>query len=318
MRPAHEQIDAVRRVDHRLIVAIVLNAVIVIAEVSGGLLSGSLALLSDAVHNLSDVTALLVAFVARQVSSRPPSHRHTYGLGRVEVMAAVLNSAAILVVGTLIIRSAVARLLHPQPILAGVMLTVALIGLAANLISVLLLKGHCRDDLNMRGAMLHLLQDTASSLAVVIAALFATWKYGRYLDPIVSILVVLLVLFSGWRLLRKATAVLLEAVPPGLDLKALRADIEQLVPGCDLHHVHVWEIKPGQRILTAHLRMPDRLLSKTDGILRQIRTRLETEWAIDHSTLEVETVGCGSSSLLGRGQAGTNLCLNNTGSGWNG
>ena len=144
----------------RLLGAIALNALIVVAEIAGGLVSGSLALLSDAIHNLSDVAALVIAFVARRLGRRPPSHRHTYGLGRVEVMAALFNSATILVVGTLIIRSAVARLLAPTPVLGGVMLAVASVGLAANLFSVLLLKGHSHGDLNMRAAVLHLLQDT--------------------------------------------------------------------------------------------------------------------------------------------------------------
>jgi len=299
MAPAVEHVDEARALEIRLLGAIGLNALIVVAEIVGGLVSGSLALLSDAVHNLSDVVALIIALVARRLGRRPPSQRHTYGLGRVEVMAALFNSATILVVGTLIIRSAVTRLMQPVPILSGVMLAVAVVGLAANLFSVLLLKGHSHGDLNMQAAMLHLLQDTLSSVAVVVAALLSAWKYGPYLDPIVSILVVVMVLFSGWRLLRDATRVLLEGTPDGLDLEALRQDVQQLVPRCDLHHVHVWELRPDQRMLTAHLRVPDGPLSGMDEVLRQIRGRLQTEWGISHSTLEVETIGCGNNDLLG-------------------
>lgn len=287
-------------VERRLVGAIGLNALIVVTEIVGGLVSGSLALLSDAIHNLSDVAALAIAFAARRLGQRPPSHRHSYGLGRVEVMAALFNSATILVVGTLIIRSAVTRFMHPTPILSGVMLTVAVVGLAANLFSVLLLKGHSHGDLNMRAAMLHLIQDTLSSVAVVVAALLADWKYGSYLDPVVSILVVVMVLSSGWRLLRDATRVLLEGTPEGLDLEALRADVQHLVPGSDLHHVHVWELRPGQRILSAHLRLcDDEPLSQLDGVLRQVHNTLRDRWAIAHSTLEPEFAGCGSSELLG-------------------
>ncbi len=300
MTPHETHTDADKALDLRLAGAIGLNALIVVAEVIGGLVSGSLALLSDAVHNLSDVVSLLIAFVARRLGRRPPSHRHTYGLGRVEVMAALFNSATILVVGTLIVQAAVTRLLHPVPVLSGVMLTVALVGLAANLFSVLLLKGHGHGDLNMRAAMLHLLQDTFSSVAVVLAALLSAWKYGPYLDPLASILVVALVFFSGWRLLRDATRVLLEGTPAGLDLEALRRDIQEFLPGCNLHHVHVWELRPRQRILTAHLRVPDGPLSAMDGLRREIRNRLHARWGISHSTLEMETFGCGSSDLLGR------------------
>ena len=298
---AHEtHTDEEKGLEVRLFGAIGLNALIVVAEIIGGVVSGSLALLSDAIHNLSDVVALIIAFVARRLGKRPPSHRHTYGLGRVEVMAALFNSATILVVGTLIIRSAVTRLMHPSPILSGVMLAVAVIGLGANLFSVLLLKGHSHGDLNMRAAMLHLLQDTLSSVAVVVAALLSAWKYGPYLDPIVSILVVAMVLFSGWRLLRDASRVLLEGTPDGLDLEALRQDVQQLVPGCDLHHVHVWELRPDQRVLTAHLRVADGLLSKLEAVLQQVHERLQTRWTISHATLEPEIVGCGDTDLLGK------------------
>ena len=295
-----QPVDETKRLEARLLGTIALNALIVVAEVIGGLVSGSLALLSDAIHNLSDVAALSIAFVARRIGRRPPSHRHTYGLGRVEVMAAVLNSATILIVGTLIVRTAVARLLHPSPIVTGVMLSVAMVGLVANLLSVLLLKGHGQGDLNMRAAILHLLQDTLSSVAVVVAAVLSGWKYGPYLDPIVSILVVVLVLLSGWRLLRDAIRVLLEGTPDGLDLGALRRDVHELVPGCDLHHVHVWELRPDQRMLTAHLRLTDdALLSELEIILQQVRDRLQSRWAISHSTLEPEIVGCGENNLLG-------------------
>jgi len=307
MSGLHEQDHDPTPLEARLVASIALNAVIVVAEVIGGLVSGSLALLSDAVHNLSDVAALIIAFVARRLGRRPPSHRHTYGLGRVEVMAALFNSATVLVLGTLIIRSAATRLFHPTPVLGGVMLAVASVGLAANLFSVLLLKGHSHGDLNLRAAFLHLLQDTLSSVAVVAAALLSRWKYGSYLDPAVSILVVIMVLLSGWRLLREAIRILLEGTPGGLDLQALQADVQQLVPNCGLHHVHVWELRPDQRILTAHLRLcDDALLSKVEDVLRQVRDRLRTRWAIFHSTLEPELVGCGENDLLaGTGSAAT-------------
>lgn len=293
--------------DTRLIVSIALNAVIVIAEIVGGLVSGSLALLSDAMHNLSDVVALAIAFVARKLGRRPPSQRHTYGLGRVEVMAALFNSATILVVGTLIMRAAIPRLLHPTPVLGGVMLTVAVIGLAANLFSVLLLKGHGHGDLNMRAAVLHLLQDTLSSVAVVGAALLSNWRYGAYLDPAVSILVVGLVLLSGWRLLRDATRVLLEGTPEGLDLQALQTDIQELIPNCGLHHIHVWELRPGQRMLTAHIRFCEETpLSSLDDQLGHVHDRLRTQWNIAHSTLEPELSGCGEADMLAAHSATVN------------
>ena len=290
----------VKPVEKRLLASILLNAVIVVAEFAGGIISGSLALLSDAIHNLSDVAALTIAFFARMLGKRPPSQMHTYGLGRIEVMAALFNSAMILVVGTLIIRAAIAKLMHPVPVLRGIMLSIAVVGLIANMVSVLLLKNHIHGDLNIRAAVLHLLQDTISSVAVVVAALFAGWKYGSYLDPVVSILVIVLVLFSGWKLLRNAARVLLEGTPDGLDLKALQEDINGIIPGSILHHIHVWEIRPEERIMTAHLKLcNDTSISSIEDTLRQIRQRLQTKWGIVHSTLEPEIGGCGETGLLG-------------------
>ena len=285
--------------DRRLSFSIVLNGVIVVAEVAGGLLSGSLSLLSDALHNLTDVAAMGLALVARKLGRRPPSIRHTYGLGRIEVLSALANGAAILIVGTLVCREAILRLLHPQPVAAGLMLIVASIGLIANLASVFLLKGHGHDDLNMRGAFLHLLQDTLSSVVVVLAALFSGWRYGATLDPIASVLVIVMIVRSSWVLLNQALQVLLESTPTGLDLKALRTDIQKQVPGSDLHHVHVWEIRPGRRMMTAHIRIGDRPLSEVDLVLKSVHARLETKWKIAHAVLEPEFDGCGNDTLLG-------------------
>jgi cobalt-zinc-cadmium efflux system protein len=169
-----------------------------VIEFVGGALSGSLALLSDAMHNLSDVAALIIAFLARRLGRRPPSLRHTYGPRRLEVFAALSNSATLLVVSTIIAREVVIRLVHPQAVRGVLMFTVALIGLLANLASVFLLKSHAHGDLNIRSAFLHLVQDTLSSVVVVSAALLSGWRYGPDLDPIASLLVIIVIIHSGW------------------------------------------------------------------------------------------------------------------------
>lgn len=287
--------------DRRLSFSIVLNGVIVVAEIIGGLLSGSIALLSDALHNLTDVAALVLGLVARKLGRRPPSLRHTYGMGRVEALSALANAAAILVVGTLVCREAVIRLLHPEPVGSVLMLVVASIGLAANLASVFLLKGHGHADLNMRGAFLHLVQDTLSSVLVVLAALFSKWRFGIYLDPIASLVVIAMVVRSSWSLLKQSLIVLLEAVPENLDLNALQHDIQQHVPDIGLHHIHVWEVRPGSRFMTAHVEMDNRPLSEVDLLLQQIRLQLKQQWSISHVVLEPEFAGCGNKNVLGSG-----------------
>lgn len=289
-----------RALDRRLAFSIILNALIVVVEVAGGIASGSLALLSDALHNLSDVAALAIALVARIMGWRPPSPRHTYGLGRLEVLAALVNSATLLVVATLICREAVGRLLHPEPIHGGMMLVVAVIGLAANLASMLLLKKHDHSDLNMRSAFLHLMQDTLSSVVVVLAALLVGWKYGPYLDPAASILVILMILRGSWALLRDTARILLEGTPSGLDLQALQQDIQQTFALRDLHHVHVWELGSGYRLLTAHVLLPETPLGEAESLLNRIRQHLQDKWFIDHATLEAETQGCSGDCTVHR------------------
>jgi len=249
-------------------------------------------------HNLSDVAALALALAARKLGRRPNSAKHTYGLGRLEVLAAFLNSATLLIVSTLICREAIVRLMHPEPIRGGIMLTVAIVGLLANLASVFLLKGHHHGDLNMRSAFLHLLQDAVASALVVVAAIFSGWKYGPYLDPAVSILVLLLILRSGWGLLRDSVRILLEGTPSGLDLAALQRDVQEHFPVRDLHHVHVWEVNAGRRVLSAHVRLPEMPLGEVESLLTRIREHLAHDWAIEHATLEPEVNGCGSNELI--------------------
>jgi len=267
-------------------------------EIVGGILSGSLSLLSDAMHNLSDVAALTLALVARILGRRPPSLKHTYGLGRLEVLAALLNSATLLVVSTLICREAIVRLFHPESVKGALMLIVAVVGLLANLASMLLLKGHSHSDPNMRGAFLHLMQDTLSSVVVVLAAVFSRWGFGPYLDPAASILVVVLILRSSWGLLRDTTRILLEGTPPGLDLETLQKDIQGKFAVRDLHHVHVWELSSGYRLLTAHVRLAEMPLCEAESLLKNIQEHLAHEWSVDHATLEPEINGCSSGALI--------------------
>ncbi len=278
-----------KRLDRRLGWSIGLNAIIVVAEFAGGLLSGSLALLSDAMHNLSDVAALAIALVARKLGRRPPTAKHSFGFGRLEVIAALVNGATILIVSTLICREAILRLLQPAPVHGTLMLVVAVIGLGANFASMLLLKHHAHDDLNMRGAFLHLLQDTLSSVVVVIAALLSGWRYGPYLDPLASLLIIAFILRGSWALLREALSILLEATPAGLDLAGLRADVQTHFAVRELSHVHAWELAGGQRILTAEVCLPEMPLAEAETLLSAVRTHLRDHWAIAHATLEARS-----------------------------
>jgi|WetSurMetagenome_2_1015567.scaffolds.fasta_scaffold33182_2 cobalt-zinc-cadmium efflux system protein len=278
--------------DRRLIWSALLNTAITAAEAVGGVLSGSLALLADAVHNLSDVVALLMALVARRLARRPPSASHTYGLKRVEVLSALLNALVLLAITAFIAREALVRLMKPEPVRSGLMLAVALVALAANLFSVLLLRGHGREDLNVKSAFLHLLQDALASLAVVLAALFADTPVGPYLDPVASLVVGFAVLRSALSIVMESVGMLVEAVPRGLDLQELVASADAAFGPARMHHVHVWEVGPGQRVLTAHVSVPDMSLEACEDLMRRVRGFLHDRWSIEHATLEAELNGC--------------------------
>jgi len=287
-------------VDRRLWITLGLNLTVTVVEFAGGLLSGSLGLLADAVHNLSDVAALGLAIVARVLGRRPATHSFTYGLKRTEILAAILNALVLGVITIFIVHEAIARLLHPTPLSSSVMLPVALVALLANLGSVLLLHEHDGDDLNVRSAFLHLLQDALSSLVVVVAALFAHTRFGLYLDPVAALLIGLSVAWSAASIIRKAIGTLIEGAPADMDLEHMVQEVERNFAPANMHHVHVWEIGPGQTVLTAHLSVTEMGVSEAECLANRIRSFLKERWRIQHATLEPEVNGCGEVDTLGQ------------------
>jgi cobalt-zinc-cadmium efflux system protein len=302
----HDHRHAIPRngMDRRLWATAALNVIITLAEFVGGFFSGSLALLSDAAHNLGDVVAVVLALVARRLSRRPATMRHTYGFKRFEVVAALVNAVLLIGATALIAREAVVRLLHPEPIEQGVMLAVAVVALIANAGSILLLRSHDKGDVSVRSAFLHMAQDALASLAVVVAALFAHTAAGRYVDPLAALLVGLVVLRSALSLTWETLSTILEGAPRDVDIAELADRVGRtFAPAC-MHHVHVWEIGPKQRLLTAHLALGQEMDGRAiEAFLRRIKTFLHDEWAIDHATIEPEVEGCAEPALLGRWSA---------------
>jgi len=299
MSHSHDAPDG--RLDARLWAAATLNVGITAAEVAGGLLSGSLALLSDAAHNASDVVAVVLALWARRVGRRPPTMRHSYGFKRTEVIVALANAASLVGVTVLIGQEAILRLLHPEPVARGTMLAVASVALGANVASVLLLRRHERDDVNVRSAFLHMAQDALASLAVVLAALFAHTPAGVYLDPVAALVVGLVVLRSALSLARETLRTLLEGTPPDVHIAELAAAVDRAFAPARIHHVHVWEIGPRQRLLTAHLALGEEMDGRAiEALLGRVKAFLREGWSVDHATLEPEVRGCAEPALLGR------------------
>lgn len=299
----HDYHQAIPRngMDRRLWATAALNVTITLAEFVGGLMSGSLALLSDAAHNLSDVVAIVVALLARRLGRRPTTVRHTYGLKRVEVVAALANAVTLIGVTVLIAREAVLRLVHPEPVAQGIMLVLGLVALGVNVGSVLLLRRHDKNDVNVRGAFLHMAQDALASLAVVVAALFARTAAGPYVDAGAALLVSVVVLRSTLSLAWETLSTILEGVPGDVDVVDLAARVDRTFSPASMHHVHVWELGPNQRLLTAHVTVGQEVSGRDiESLLSRIKEFLHEQWEINHATLEPEVLGCEQTELLGR------------------
>lgn len=287
--------------DRNLWISALLNTLITIVELAGGLLSGSLALLSDAAHNLSDVLAVVVALWARRLSRRPTTTRHTYGFKRAEVIAAFINAVVLIGVTAIIAREAVVRMIHPEPVAQGIMLGVALVALVANVGSVLLLKNHSKEDINVRSAFLHMAQDALASLAVVVAALLAHTVAGPYVDSAAALLVGVVILRSALSLAWETVSTLIEGAPKDVDLLKLADLVEEKFTPYKFHHVHLWENGPGQRLLTAHVTVTqDMDATAIEYLFHSIKAFLHDEWEITHATLEPEVVDCANTTLLGQ------------------
>lgn len=282
----HTHRDTDRR---RLLLTLGITGAILVAEVVGGFLSGSLALLSDAGHVLTDLSAQLLSLLALVFAARPADKRRTYGYYRLEILSALANGAALLVLSGFILYSAVRRFSNPPEVHTGLMLIVASAGLVANLLAAWLLHG--AHTLNVRGAYLHILSDTLASAAVVIGGAIMAWRGGLWIiDPILGVLIALIVVYGAIRLLREATDILLEAVPRGIDVEKVRNDVRALDGIEDVHDLHIWTITSNLYALSAHIVVKGgTLAAANDELLTRIKQVLLRNHRITHSTLQIES-----------------------------
>ena len=273
--------------DRAFAVGIALNVLFVLVEAYYGWLAGSLALLSDAGHNLSDVLGLLMAWGGFYLARLRPSRKHTYGLGRATIMAAIFNALVLLVAVGGIVWEAIARFSNPVPIEGGIVMLVAAIGVIINGITAWLFMSGSKGDLNLRGAFLHMAADALVSLGVVAAAALFIWTGWTWLDPAISLVIALVILFGTWDLLRHALHLSLDGVPASIELGEV-SDYLTTLPGVKaIHDLHVWAMSTSETALTVHLIMPD---GQPDGdFLCRIAKALHDEFDIDHTTIQVET-----------------------------
>jgi len=277
----------------RLIAVLGINAGVLVLQVIGGLASGSLALLADAGHMLTDSTGLVIALVATSLAARAATSSRTFGLQRVEILAALTNGLLLVGIAVWVLIRAVDRWSQPEHVDSGLMLVVAVVGAVANTIGLLILRGGKDESLNLRGAYLEVLGDLMGSVAVVVAALVIMLTGWTRADSIASLAIVVLILPRAWSLLRDVVDVLLEATPKGVDLATVREHIREVPGVVDVHDLHAWTITSGVPVLSAHVVVDDACLKegRSGEVLDRLGECLGDHFDVEHCTFQLEPVG---------------------------
>jgi cobalt-zinc-cadmium efflux system protein len=283
----------------RLIISAGLNFATTVAEVIGGLFSGSISLLSDALHNFSDTAALVISFFAVRLAKRKNTEAQTFGYKRAEILAALFNACALVVVSIFLFKEALARFIHPHPVNSLLMLSVASVGLIGNLISVFLLKSHAHEDLNIRAAYVHLFSDFLSSIAVIVGACAIFISNAYWIDPALTILIGVYVLREGYKIIVESTHILMQHVPKGINLKEIQANIERVDGVKNIHHAHLWAVTERDIHFETHINVSrDMQVSETCILVKQVEEILKEHFAITHVTLQLEFNSCKGVALV--------------------
>jgi len=288
----HHASDSSETSGTRLLITMLLNFAITLVEIVGGLLSGSLSLISDALHNFSDGVAIIVSYVALRLSRKPKNEQYTFGLKRAQILAAILNAGVLLAISFYLLREAYSKLLHPQEIDGLLMFLVASFGLVANLIGTWLLRRGAKENLNIRSAYLHLLSDAVSSVAVILGGLAITLWQQYWIDPVLTVLIALYVGWESWKIIQQALDVLMLKVPAHISLTALEKRLEQLPEVCDVHHIHLWQVDDHDLHFEAHVNTSLTTLQETVPLAKTMESLLQKECGINHVTLQFEVGQC--------------------------
>ena len=294
--------------ERRLVIAFSVVLVFMLVEAVGGWLAGSLALLADAGHMLTDALALALTFAGFWFGRRPPDSRRSYGYRRFEVLAAWVNGILLSGIALWIMIEAALRLLSPNPVAAAPMLAIATMGLLANVFTLWLLDRGASDHINMRGAIVHVIGDLLGSCAAVVAALVILATGWTPIDPLLSLVIALLILRSAAILVQSATHILLEGTPDEIDLERMREEVTRDVPEVtSVHHIHAWSLTSGQPMLTFHASLAEG--ADRDAALRAIKDKLSTTFKISHSVVQIETGSCPDSEASPQRRAGMAMLL---------
>lgn len=276
----------------RMVITMLLNFSISLVEIIGGVLSGSLSLVSDALHNFSDGIAIIVSYVALRLSKKNKTDNYTFGFKRAQILAAIFNSGILLAISIYLVFEAVVKFSHPQDINGTLMLYVATFGLIANIIGTLLLFRGAKSNMNIRSTYLHLLSDAVSSVAVIIGALAITFFHQYWVDPILTIIIAVYIGWESWKIVQQAINILMFKVPSSIPLEELQIVLEEIPSVSNIHHIHLWQLDDHEFHFEAHVKVDDTLLSATANIAKYIENSLHKHFGISHVTLQFEAGPC--------------------------
>jgi len=274
-----------------------LNLIITAAEVVGGILSGSLALLSDALHNLGDSAAIVTSWIAHRIAARPNTPEKTYGYKRAEVLAAFVNALVLLALSIFLLGEAYRRFRSPEQIESTLMLIVATIGLLANVLSVFLLRSGSRENMNIRSSYLHLLSDSISSVGVILGGIAIRLWNVVWIDPLITVAISLYIIRETWHIVREAVDILMQA-SPRIDYEELKAAVEGVTGVKNLHHVHLWRSDEKSIYFEGHVDVEDMRVCDAQRIIGDIQQILHERFGIGHATIQVETDRCKDKEIV--------------------
>lgn len=283
----HHHVDAGTG-DRRVAGAIAVNLGLTVAQVIGGLLAGSLALIADALHNFSDAVSLIIAFAARRIARRPADEDMTFGYGRAEIAAALINYTTLIVIGLYLVYEAVLRALDPQPVEGWLIVIVAGGALVVDLVTALLTHALSKSSVNIRAAFLHNLADALGSVAVIVAGTLILLYDWRLIDPAVTLIIAGYILWQSLAEIGGVIRILMLASPPEIDTAAVIDRLRQVEGVQDIHHVHLWQMQEHEPSLDCHITIREGCWAKADAIKARCRAVLRAEFGIAHSTLEIE------------------------------
>ncbi len=275
--------------EKNLLGASLLNLVITIVEIAGGMLSGSLALLSDALHNLSDTFATFIAYLATIIGKREANQKKTFGYKRLEILAALTNAVILIVISVFLMKEAWHRIHNPAPINSIIMLIVGMIGLLANVYAMIILRKDARKSINVKAAYVHLIGDSLSSVVVIVGGVLIRLFNIDWIDPVITVIISIYIIRSGFLILQEAVNILMQSTPDRLDLSAIKKTVEQQKEVLNIHHLHAWMLADQEIHMEAHIELKsDQKLSQVKLIQEEMEKLLRKDFGIRHITLQFE------------------------------